>query len=103
MFNKLMLLLPLALLTSAWKFWYRDERLAYGTGHNTNLRKNVLVEVRLHSTHLDAQDPLALGGQRRQDIALEAAQHEGLELLVQLLDLHFMIRIREIELVGQLD
>ena len=69
----------------------------------TYLRENVLVEVRLHSTHLNSQDPLALGWQRRQYIALKAAQHQGLELLVQLLDLHFMIRIGEIELVRQLD
>ena len=46
---------------------------------------------------------LALRRQGREHVALEASQDEGLELLVQLLDLHFMIRVVEIELVRQLD
>ena len=59
--------------------------------------------MRLHRTHLDSEDPLALRWQGGQDIALQASKHEGLELLVQLLDLRFMIRVGEIELVRQLD
>ena len=72
-------------------------------GDGTYLREDVLVKVRLHRRHLNAEDALALRGQRGQHVALETPQHEGLELLVQLLDLHFMIRVVEIELVRQLD
>ncbi len=38
MFNKLMLLLPLALFTRAWKFWSRDERLLHVTVTNEGVR-----------------------------------------------------------------
>ena len=67
------------------------------------LRENVLVEVGLHRTHLDSEDPLALRGERSQDVTLQSAQHERLQLLVQLLDLRFVIHVAEIELVRQLD
>ena len=107
MFNKLMLLLPFALFTSAWKFYEpHSKNQAYDPTHpmsSTYLREDVLVKVRLHRTHLHAQDALALRRQRREHVALEPAQHEGLKLLVQLLDLHLVIRVREVELVRELD
>ena len=59
--------------------------------------------MRLHRTHFHTKNALALGGQRGQDVALQTAQHEGLQLRLQLLDLHFMIRVGEIELVSQDD
>ena len=79
---------------------------AHDTKHpmtSTHLRKDVPVKVSLYHTHIHAQDTLALRQQRRELVALEPAQHGRLELLVQLLDLHFMIRVVEIELVRQLD
>ena len=107
MFNKLMLLLPFALFTSAWKFYKPHSKDQLTTRRTpkigTHLRQDVLVKVRLHRTHLHAEDALALRRQRREHVALEPAQHEGLKLLVQLLDLRFVIHVAEIELVRQLD
>ena len=57
----------------------------------------------LEGGHFHTEDALALRGERGQHVALETPQHEGLELLVQLLDLHFMICVGQVELVGQLD
>ena len=60
-FNRLMLLLPLALLTRAWKFFYRNERLGYRSRQTTtHLRENVFVKVSLHRTHFHPKDSLAL-------------------------------------------
>ena len=58
-----MLLLPFALLTRAEKFckeihsWPIREQRSY-------LCQNVLVEMSLKSTHFDAKNAFALGGQR---------------------------------------
>ena len=59
--------------------------------------------MRLHRTHLDSEDPLALRWERGEDISLEAPEHERLELLVQLFDLLLMVDVGEVKLVGQYD
>ena len=69
----------------------------------THLRQDVLVEMRLHRGHFHTKNALALGGQRRQHVALQPTQHQRLELLVQLLDLDFVVRIGEVKLVRQED
>ena len=73
------------------------------TQHKTHLRQDILVEVRLQLTHLDTQNPLALGWQGRQNVTLQATQHQRFELLMQFLDLFLVIGIRQVELVCQLD
>ena len=59
--------------------------------------------MRLQRRHLHPQYPLALRRQARQHVALQPPQHEALELLVQGLDLLLVVRIAEVELVGELD
>ena len=59
--------------------------------------------MRLQRRHLHPQDPLALRRQARQHVALQPTQHQRLELLVQLLDLDFVVRIGEVKLVRQED
>ena len=70
---------------------------------NTDLRENVLVEVRLQRGHLDTKNTLALGREIIEHVALEPAEHQILELLVQLLDLRLVVRVREVELVRERD
>lgn len=69
------------------------------TQHKTHLRQDILVEVRLQRTHLDTQNPLALGRQRSQDVLLEPPEHQVLKLLMQLVNLLLPIGISEVELV----
>lgn len=59
--------------------------------------------MRLQRTHLNAQYPLALRGERGEDVPLQPPEHEGLELLVQVPDLLFVVGIVQVELVGELD
>lgn len=58
-----------------------------------DLGQNVLVKDCLHCAHFNPQDAFALGGKRLYNISLEAAKHEGFELLVELLNLCLVIDI----------
>ena len=78
-------------------------RSARDTSRVPGLGQDVLVEVRLEPAHFDAEDALALRRQALDDVALQAAEHERFELLVQFLDLRLMVRVREVELVRQRD
>jgi hypothetical protein len=92
-------------LTKAWKFYgqlfitlqdHAEVRQAY-------LGEYVFVKMRLQGAHLNSQDSLTLCRQLGQDVAFEAPQHQGLQLLVQFLDFLFVIGIVEVELVAQSD
>jgi hypothetical protein len=62
-----------------------------------------LVVMRLHSRHLDSKDLFRLGRHLLDDILLQSSQHECAELLVEVLNLGFLIDIGEIKVVRQLD
>ena len=99
-----MFVLPLALFTRPWKFCTSmSKRISPRHERKTDLRQDVLVQVRLQGTHLHPQDALALGRQRRQNVLLEPTQHERLELLMQLLDLLLVVSIVQVELVRELN
>ncbi len=59
--------------------------------------------MRLERGHLNTKDALAFRRQGRKDVFFETAQHKGLKLLMQLLDLLLMINIIEIKLVCEQD
>ena len=109
MFNRLMLLLPFALLTNPWKFYTypatdnQREGKRTATAPHTHLGQDILIKMRLERAHLHPQDPLALRRQRRQHVPLEPPQHQRLELLVQFLDLLLVVCVAQVELVRQLD
>ena len=73
------------------------------TNGRSYLRQDVLVERCLHGGHLNSQDALALRGKGLENVALNPAQHERLELLVQRLDLRLMFGIVQVKLVRQSD
>jgi hypothetical protein len=74
-------------LLRAWKFFVKMS--AASVGSETSADPLTLVVMRLHSRHLDSKDLLRLG--------------RHLELLVEVLDLGFLIDIGEIKVVRQLD
>lgn len=57
----------------------------------------------LEARHLDTQNGLGLGGQLLDDILLETTEHKSLELRVEGLDLGLLLRIAELEVIGELE
>jgi hypothetical protein len=88
-------------LLRAWKFFVKMS--AASVGSETSADPHTLVVMRLHSRHLDSKDLFRLGRHLLDDILLQSSQHECAELLVEVLDLGFLIDIGEIKVVRQLD
>ena len=65
----------------------------------TNLCEDVLVKYGLEGTHFDPENPLTLGRKRFDDVSFETAEHEGLELFVEFLDLYLVVDVVEVEFV----
>lgn len=71
--------------------------------NDTDLGQDILVEVRLECRHLHPENPLTLGRQRCKNITFQSAQHQGLKLFVEFLDLLLVVGICQVELIRQLD
>lgn len=69
------------------------QALVWRKSTRTHSCQNVLVPPRLHVGHLDAEDALALGRELLDDVALEAAEHDRLELAVQVANLGFVLLV----------
>lgn len=67
------------------------------TNSQPYLGQDILVKVGLHGTHFYMQDLLALHRQRRKDFLLQLPEHQRLELLMELLDLHLMVGITSVK------